>query len=315
MIRRYLENTSDDLSGLDWKLQDFGARGASSKETAAIGDAGHLVNFKGSDTMIGVLYAMKFYPEKDGMSSVLGFSIPASEHSTMTILGPEGEKEQMRRMLTQFGTQYALIACVSDGYDIYKACHKWGELKDEIVASGSTVVVRPDSGDAVDVTVKCFKILEKYFGYTVNSKGFKVLNNVRVIYGDGINELTINSILLKMEWCRYSADNIAFGMGGELLQTPNRDTNKWAMKCSAAQINDEWVDVFKDPITDPGKTSFKGQMSCFRSRLTGEYMTLRIDQGPIDSEWEDQMVDVFENGDLLVEYSFEEVRALADSKQ
>lgn len=314
-IRNYLLNTSDDLSGLDFKLHDFGARGVSSKESNGIGSAAHMSNFKGSDSIIGILYAMKFYPEKDGSSPVVGFSIPASEHSSMTILGPEGELEQMRRMITKFGKKYALIACVSDGYDIYQACHKWGSLKDEIIASGSTIVVRPDSGDPVEVTSKCFQILDKYFGHTVNSKGFKVLNNVRVIYGDGINELTINTILLKLEWERWSADNIAFGMGGELLQTPNRDTNKWAMKASAACIDGNWRDVFKDPVTDPGKKSFKGRMSLFRSRLTGEYMTLRTDQGPIDSEWVDQMVDVFENGELLVEYSMQEVRDWADSQQ
>lgn len=315
VIRRYLINTSDDLSGLDFKLHDFGRRGASSKETSGIGAAAHMSNFKGSDNMIGILYAMKFYAEKDGSSPVVGYSIPASEHSSMTILGPEGELEQMRRMLTQFGKKFALMACVSDGYDIYAACHKWGSLKDEIIASGSIVVVRPDSGDPVDVTVKCFDILDKYFGHTVNSKGFKVLNNVRLIYGDGINELTINSILMKMEWCRWSADNIAFGMGGELLQTPNRDTNKWAMKASAAQINGGWRDVFKDPVTDPGKKSFKGRMSLFRSHLTGEYQTLRIDEGPIDSEWVDMLIDVFEDGELLVEFSMQEVRDWADSDQ
>ena len=315
VIKRYLLNTSDDTSGLDFKLHDFGARGASSNETAGIGGAAHMVNFKGSDTIVGILTAMKYYPEKDGYSPVVGYSIPASEHSSMTILGPDGELDQMRRMITKFGGKFSLMACVSDGYDIYAACHKWGGLKDEIIASGSMVVVRPDSGDPVDVTVKCFNILEKYFGHTVNSKGFKVLNNVRVIYGDGINELTINSILLKMEWCRYSADNIAFGVGGELLQTPNRDTNKWAMKCSAARIDGEWRDVFKDPITDKGKASFKGRMSLYRNRLTGEYKTLRVDQDQIDDEWVDQMIDVFENGELLVDYSFQEVRDWADSIQ
>lgn len=315
VILKYLTNTTDDTSGINFKLHDFGSRGASSKETAGIGGAAHMVNFMGSDTITGVLTAMKYYPEKDGTSPVIGFSIPASEHSSMTILGPDGELEQMRRMITQFGKKYALMACVSDGYDIFAACHKWGSLKDDIIASGSIVVVRPDSGDPVAVTAKCLQILDSYFGHVVNSKGFKVINNVRVIYGDGINELTINSILLNMEWNRWSADNIAFGMGGELLQTPNRDTNKWAMKASAACIDGEWRDVFKDPITDPGKKSFKGQMSLFRNKETGEWATLRIDQGPIDEVWVDQMVDVFENGELLVEYSLSEIREYADSNQ
>ena len=315
IIKKYLENTADNASA-DFKLHDFGARGVSSKESSGIGDAGHMVNFLGSDTMIGILYAMKYYPEANGTSEVLGFSIPAAEHSTTTILGPgDGETAQFRRMIQQFGKPGAIFACVSDGFDIYKACEKWGtELIDELKASGATLVVRPDSGDPVECTIKCLRILEKHFGAERNSKGFKVLNNVRVIYGDGINELTVNSILLAMEWERFSADNVAFGMGGELLQTPNRDTNKWAMKCSAACINGEWVDVYKDPITDKGKASFKGQMSLFRNKETGEYASLRIDQGEVDPVWEDQFVDVFENGELLVEYSFTDVRKLANSQ-
>ena len=86
------------------------------------------------------------------------------------------------------------------------------------------------------------------------------------------------------------------------------------MKCSAACINGEWVDVYKDPITDKGKASFKGQMSLFRNKETGEYASLRIDQGDVDPVWEDQFVDVFENGELLVEYSFSDVRKLANSQ-
>lgn len=312
-IFKYLTTTSENPESIAFKLQDFGARGVSSKESAGIGDAGHMVNFYGTDTITGVLYTMKFYPDADGTAEVTGFSIPAAEHSTTTILGPgDGETAQFRLMIQRFGKPGAMFACVSDGFDIFKACEKWGtELIEELKASGATLIVRPDSGDPVDTTIKCLRILEKHFGSERNSKGFKVLNNVRVIYGDGINELTINSILLAMEWNRYSVDNIAFGMGGELLQTPNRDTNKWAMKASAACIEGTWVDVYKDPITDPGKASYKGQMSLFRNKETGQFASLRIDQGPIADEWEDMFVDVFENGELLVDYTFSEIRERA----
>jgi nicotinamide phosphoribosyltransferase len=107
----------------------------------------------------------------------------------------------------------------------------------------------------------------------------------------------------------YSADNIAFGMGGALLQHMNRDTMKWAMKACASLVDGTWVDVYKDPVTDSGKSSKRGRMSLFKSRLTGEFMTIRTDQGTIDSEWVDQMDVVFENGKLLREQTFDEVRA------
>lgn len=307
IINYYLENTADTTDGLSFKLHDFGSRGVSSEESAALGGMAHLVNFMGSDTISGILAARKYYGAK-----MAGFSIPAAEHSTTTILGPDGETEQFRRMIQKFGKPGAIFAVVSDGYDIYKACEKWGTvLKDDLIASGATLVVRPDSGDPVEVTVKCLRILEKYFGAVRNSKGFKVLNNVRLIYGDGINELAIESILRTMELNRYSADNMAFGMGGGLLQQIDRDTLKFAMKASAAEIGGKWVDVFKDPVTDKGKSSLKGRMSTFRSRLTGEFIAARIDQGSLDDEWEDMMEVVFENGEILKRYTFDEVRANA----
>jgi nicotinamide phosphoribosyltransferase len=100
-------------------------------------------------------------------------------------------------------------------------------------------------------------------------------------------------------------------MGGMLLQGVNRDTNKFAMKCSAACVDGQWRDVYKDPITDKGKVSKKGRMSLFRSRLTGEYVTYRIDGPSIDSEWEDQLTTVYEDGELVVEYNFDEIRRRA----
>lgn len=306
VIKRYLDVTGDP-AGLDFKLHDFGARGVSSFESAALGGLAHLVNFKGTDTVSALLAGRMYYGEK-----MAGFSIPAAEHSTMTILGRDGEVEQMRRMIQKFSKPGALFAVVSDSYDIYKAVQTWGTtLKAELDESGGMLVVRPDSGDPVEVTVKCLRGLEKNFGVTVNDKGFKVLNGVRLIYGDGITELTIESILRTMELNRYSADNVAFGMGGGLLQHCDRDTQKFAMKASAACINGEWVDVFKDPVEDSGKKSKKGRMTLVKSRMTGEQITVRTDKGEMSDEFEDMMVTVFENGELMNQTTFEQVRERA----
>ncbi len=129
-------------------------------------------------------------------------------------------------------------------------------------------------------------MLDNAFGHVVNGKGYRVLNHVRVIYGDGINRRSIRDILANLKINGYAADNIAFGMGGALLQQVNRDTQRMAMKTSAILLPDGWHEVYKAPATDPGKASKKGILSTFRSRLTGEYLTLRTDQARIDSEWE-----------------------------
>lgn len=311
LIKNALMETADNLNGLPFKLHDFGARGVSSLESAAIGGMAHLASgFMGSDTISGVLAANRYYGVSVGLSA---YSIPAAEHSTTTILGREGEKKQFARMIEKFAKKDALFAVVSDSYDIMEACKTWGTtFKQTLIDSGATLVVRPDSGDPVVVSVAVLHELDKWFGSTINTKGYKVLNNVRMIYGDGINEVTIRGILLNAKMAGFSADNIAFGMGGALLQHMNRDTCKFAMKASAALIDGEWVDVFKDPITDPGKKSKTGRMGLYVSRLTGEFRTIRTDTLTIDSEWIPMMDVVFVDGRLVRNQTLDEVRGLAD---
>lgn len=301
-----LEKTGDP-STINFKLHDFGARGVSSFESASIGGASHLINFMGTDTISGVLFAREFYN-----AGVAGFSIPAAEHSTITSWGRDGEVDAYRNMLNQFAKPGAILAVVSDSYDIYNATEKlWGEeLRQQVIDSGATVVVRPDSGDPDIVCRKLVGILGEKFGYTTNAKGFKVLNNVRLIQGDGVNEHTIRMILGLFQAYGWSADNIAFGMGGALLQQLDRDTQRFAMKCSSAEINGEWVDVQKDPITDSGKKSKAGRVTLWTSG--GEFQSgVNQPQGWTDKGmgWTDALEEVYRDGKLVKEISFEEVRA------
>jgi nicotinamide phosphoribosyltransferase len=307
VILDYLERTGDP-STIDFKLHDFGARGVSSMESAGIGSAAHLVNFMGTDTITGVLFAREYYN-----AGISGFSIPAAEHSTITSWGRDGEVDAYRNMLTQFARPGTILAVVSDSYDIYNAASKlWGdELRQQVIDSGATVVIRPDSGDPVEVNRRLVEILGEKFGYTTNSKGFKVLNNVRLIQGDGINELTVRTILGAFMAMGWSADNIAFGMGGALLQIVDRDTQKFAMKCSAAEVNGKWIDVVKDPVTDSGKKSKAGRVTLWTNG-TGEYVS-SVDEPKqwADRGWTKALVPVFWDGKLEKEYSFDEVRANA----
>lgn len=313
VIAKYLDKTGD-ITGLAFKLHDFGARGASSNESAMIGGMAHLVNFMGTDTIAAVVGASRYYNEP-----LAGFSIPAAEHSTITSWGREGEVDAFRNMLNQFGQKGALLAVVSDSYDVYNAAENlWGEeLRQEVIDSGATVVVRPDSGDPVEVVSLVTQILDQKFGSTVNEKGYKVLNNVRVIQGDGINIDSITAILEELTKQGYSADNIAFGMGGALLQAPQRDDQKFAMKASSACVNGEWIDVFKDPITDAGKTSKKGRLALAWQCGVGSCSLRTIPEDLTLGNWSkfgNELEVVYEDGVILEDQSFSGIRTLAEIK-
>ena len=261
VIKQNMLETCDSLDKLPFMLNDFGSRGVSSGESAALGGLAHLVNFSGTDTMAAVHLLDELYV--DG-HSILAASVPAAEHSTITTWGRDNEREAYENMLHQFAKPGAIVSIVCDSYDLWNSLEKiWGEeLKDKVVQSGATVVLRPDSGDPVSVVTKSLDILAEKFGVTFNSKGFKLLKNVRLIQGDGVNLDSIKAILDKMKQMGYSADNICFGMGGALLQGVNRDTLRFAMKtCAIKRGDSKAIPIFKDPMTDPGKRSKPGPIS------------------------------------------------------
>lgn len=312
VIMASLERTADDPEAeIMFKMHDFGARGVSSAESAAIGGLAHLVNFMGTDTIEGVIAARRYYGEE-----MAGFSIPASEHSTITSWGgPKQEVDAFRNMITQFGKPGGLIACVSDSYDIWNACENiWGdELLEEVKASGATMVVRPDSGDPETVPIECVEKLMEKVGFTVNTKGYKVLPDYfRVIQGDGITVDTVEKILANMEAKQLSASNIAFGQGGGLLQMVNRDTLKFAMKCSAIKVNGEWRDVYKDPVTDKGKRSKRGRLGLTYQCGVGSCGWRTQEIGYVRPE-ENMLEVIFENGKILKTTNFAEVRERANA--
>ena len=305
-LLRYLEATCDDPQGqIAFKLHDFGARGVSSLESAGLGGMAHLINFQGTDTLVALVAARRYYD-----CEMAGFSIPAAEHSTITGWGRDKESAAYRNMVEQFGKPGATFAVVSDSYDIFNACDRiWGsELKDLVVQSGATLVVRPDSGDPAETVLKVAQILAARFGTRTNAKGYRVLNNVRIIQGDGIHLDSLRLCLSNLFHNGFSAENIAFGMGGGLLQQVNRDTMQWAMKCSAMQVHGEWRDVFKSPIGDASKTSKKGRLTLVRD-AEGALRTRRIET--LAAGETDLLETVFENGQTVGETSFEAVRQRA----
>jgi nicotinamide phosphoribosyltransferase len=292
---------SGDPSGINFKVHDFGYRGVSSEETAALGAAGHLISFMGTDTVAGILLLKKHY-----QAQMSGYSIPATEHSIMCSFGRNEEATACENFLDTYPT--GLIACVSDTYDIYNCCEKiWGGiLKEKVLKRDGCLVIRPDSGNPLEVVPKVLQILWDRFGGITNGKGFKVLDShVRVIQGDGMDFESIGNLYEHIMSLGWSADNLAVGSGGGLLQKLNRDTCKFAIKCSAALKNNVWIDVFKEPITDNGKRS-----------KSGRFQTVRFKNGDIDTRdfsftgmnGENLLHPVFENGKILKTYSLEQIK-------
>ena len=307
LIGKYLKLTAGNTDGLEYKLHDFGCRGVSSMESAAIGGAAHLVNFKGTDTVPALMYLKKYYNSWE----MPGHSIVATEHSTITSWGRENELEAYSNLLEQYPD--GIIACVSDSYNIYEACRSlWGDkLRSKILERNGTLVIRPDSGNPVEVIPELLDILSTQFGFTVNDEGFKVLpSQIRLIQGDGITYNSTQEICETVVSNGYSMENIAFGMGGGLLQLVNRDTQKFAIKCSAINVCGEWRDVFKAPIDDRGKASKKGLLR-FTSD-TGTYGTKVVD-GNRFMEHNPGFNDlVFWNGFLTKEYNLATIRDRAN---
>ncbi|KAJ3092991.1 hypothetical protein HK102_013265 [Quaeritorhiza haematococci] len=260
IIEQNYEETVDDdgLWTLNSRLHDFGFRGCTSVEQSIIGGCAHLLNFVGTDTLSAAYYAQ--YHLNKGRP--VAESIPATEHSVMTAYPTE--REALAQLLNSCGE--GACACVMDSYDYTRALEEvLPSVKSLKTSKGGFLVLRPDSGDPVEVVLMALRAADKTFGSSTNKKGFKVLNGVGVIQGDGINVDTIRAILKAATKEGYSAQNIAFGMGAGLLQKVNRDTMSFATKLSKiVHADGSERDVMKAPKTDPSKWSLPGELVVIR---------------------------------------------------
>lgn len=322
-IKDYFKQTvDDDLQWLaDFYLHDFGQRATTCPEQAGLGGMAHLINSLGTDTDLGILYALKYY---NANIEGLAYSVPASEHSQATALGRTNEFEVTKRLIKLFPK--GILSVVSDSYDIENAVRVYcSDLKKDILARDGKFVVRPDSsrfeGDIPAHQVAWIaKELEKSFGSIINSKGYKVLNDkVGIIYGDSLSEIDIENILYLLKVNRFAASTCVFGQGGGLLQKLNRDTCRFAFKSSAQCRNGVWYDIYKEP-KDTSKASKRGKLMLCK---TNEIHTGFHDGKLIQSNYEtvaqnliqqDELVEVFRDGNILKEYNFHEIRQRAKSE-
>lgn len=249
----------ENFWALDSRLHDFGFRGCTTVEQSIIGGCAHLLNFRGSDTMSACYYAQFTLNEGKPVAQ----SIPATEHSVMTSW--PSEKDAILNMIDHFGD--GVFACVMDSYDYTNAVtNVLGEVRAAKESKSGFMVLRPDSGDPVSVVLEGLRGAEKAFGADVNKKGYKVVRGAGVIQGDGIDIAVLEKILNATMEAGYSAQCVAFGMGGGLLQKVNRDTMAFATKLSFIEYKDGAQRlVMKTPKTDGGKFSLPGIMQVKRN--------------------------------------------------
>jgi nicotinamide phosphoribosyltransferase len=310
------------LSNIDIQGHDFSMRGMSGSGSAVLSGVGHAISFKGSDTL-PVMVAMKdFYNAED---ELIVCSVPATEHSVMCAGGDgEGEFETFKRLITETYPS-GIVSIVSDTWDLWKVLTEYlPRLKAEIIARDGKIVIRPDSGDPVDIicgTVSNAKkegyapvakgvvqLLWETFGGTTNELGFKELDShIGCIYGDAITISRADEMCKRLYEKGFASTNWVAGIGSFTYQYNTRDTFGFAMKATYVEVNDEGREIFKDPITDDGtKKSAKGLMYVQKNDFNGEYEL--IDQVCETKEEMGELKTLFVDGLFHDEYSLSQIR-------
>lgn len=276
----------------DSRLHDFGMRGCTSLEQTMMGGSAHLLSFDGSDTLSAVWYVRKWLAGEG-----IGSSVAATEHTLM--MSHKTELAAVRKMIELYG--HTLFATVADTYDYTKFLNEvLPAVAAEVRDKGGFHVVRPDSGDPVECVIEGLYALERAYGADTNSKGYKVIRGAGVIQGDGIDHVVLERILEAVMAEGFSAQNVAFGMGGGLLQKVDRDTLRFACKISYRVVDGIEIPLMKDPLTDPEKRSQPGRLAAVKQDGVyrslpyelledGEYDALELvyDCGPCDYVFED----------------------------
>jgi len=322
-FERHAKLTGSPKDFIGWQGHDFSMRGMSGIEDACMSGGGHLLSFNGTDSVPAIAWMKEYYPSDD----FIGGSVPATEHSVMSLGGEGvGEFETFKRLITETYPK-GIISIVSDTWDFWKVMTDYlPRLKKEIEARDGRVVIRPDSGDPVDIICGkntkglpfkrpysemgdmykyinseavhkgAYELLWDTFGGTVNSQGYKVLNpKVGLIYGDSINYDRQREILSKLEAKKFTASNLVLGIGSFTYEFVTRDTYGFAMKATWGQVNGVGKDIFKDPKTDDGlKKSAKGLLQVIRHE--DNTLTLK-DQVTWGEEQTSALKVVFFNGD------------------
>lgn len=301
---------------VDWQAHDFSMRGLDSVDAVISSGLGHATSFMGSDSLPVIYGARKYY---NAEGAVVG-SVNATEHSVMCAGSKEDEVGTFRNLMETYPT--GILSIVSDTWDLWKVCTEHiVTLKEEILARDGKVVIRPDSGDPVDIICGSLpgtgfnnpaelkgviELLWDVFGGTINEQGYKVLDShIGAIYGDSITIDRAKQIFERLEAKGFASTNIVLGVGSFTYQFNTRDTFGFAMKATYVEVNGEGREIFKDPITDDGvKKSAKGLL-----RVAGDETNVLLED---QCTWEDEatgkLQTIYKDGKFYNEITLEKIR-------
>ncbi len=318
ILDHYAAETSSVPEFVDWQGHDFSMRGMGGIEAAVTSAAGHLLSFTGTDTIPAIDFLEEYY-NADSDKELIGGSVAATEHSVMCMGTNTGELETFKRLILDVYPK-GIVSIVSDTWDLWKVLTEYlPVLKDDIIARPGKVVIRPDSGDPVDIICGnpngknenekkgVIELLWDVFGGKTNDKGFKELvPQIGAIYGDSITTERATQICERLKAKGFASTNVVFGIGSFTYQYNTRDTFGFAMKATYGEVDGVGREIFKDPITDDGtKKSAKGLLQIFKN-AEGEYELK--DQCTWEEEAKGELKEVFRDGSLLIDYSLADIR-------
>jgi len=349
ILDKYAIETTGSTEGVQWQGHDFSMRGLSSVESS-FSQAAWLLFFTGTDTIPAVL-ALEEYYNADMSQELLGASVPATEHSVMTSYGKEEEIAAFKRLLTQFPT--GILSVVSDSFDLWKVLTKFMvELKDQILARDGKLVIRPDSGDPVDIICGTYKFESKeeyeklkpkfnpdalpekkgviellwdVFGGSTNEQGYKVLDShIGAIYGDSISLARAEEICKRLKQKGFASTNIVFGVGSYTMNYNTRDSIGFAVKSTYCEViertkNERGV-IIDERIS---REIFKDPITDDGVKKSAKGLLAVFkdqdgefylkDQCTWDEENTGELKTVFKDGSLLIDLNFSEIKSFVSA--
>jgi len=317
VLDKYAKETSSMPEFVDWQGHDFSMRGMAGIEAGICSASGHLLSFTGTDTIPAIDLLEKYY-NANSDKELIGGSVSATEHSVMCMGTFNDELGTFRRLICEVYPK-GIVSIVSDTWDLWKVLTEYlPKLKTEIANREGKVVIRPDSGDPVDIICGNLKgkndnekkgvieLLWDTFGGITNDKGYKeLIPQIGAIYGDSITIDRATQICERLKIKGFASTNVVLGIGSYTYQYNTRDTFGFAMKSTYGEVDGEGREIFKDPITDDGtKKSAKGLMKIVIENNTYKL----IDQVNWGHEKTGELKEVLRDGKLLVDFTLEEIR-------
>ena len=349
-LKRHAKRTSfpGDVN-IGFACHDFSMRGMAGIEAAIVSGMAHMTSFCGSET-IPAIRAVEEYYNADSSKELVAATVPATEHSVMCDGGKEDELETFRRLICEVYPK-GIVSIVSDTWDFWQVVEDFlPKLKKEIMARDGRVVIRPDSGDPVDIICGlrtnphfntrivegryyccyapfdidseyvevsegqyygAYYMLGKTFGWNTTDTGFRYPSTkVGLLYGDSITLERQKQIYLRLEGASMAACNLVLGVGSFTYQFKSRDSLGFAVKATACKVNGELKEIFKQPKTDDGTKNSLKGLIAIYEE-NGTYVAK--DCVSEAEEMAGALEPVFVNGSLMKDYSLSEIRERIDA--